>query len=127
MSPTLERFTRRCRTALVALSLLGFISAPQIASAQDSTSSGGAVKQGGDRKIKSKVTPDYPDVARKMHISGTVRVEATVEPDGKVRDARILGGSPLLGQEVINAVKKWRYEEATKETVENVEITFQQP
>ncbi len=80
--------------------------------AQDAPS--GDVKDHGGRKVKTSVKPAYPDVARQMHITGTVRLEATVAPDGKVRDTRVVGGSPLLAQEATNAVKKWKYEEAPK-------------
>jgi len=45
--------------------------------------------------------------------------------DGKVRDTKVIGGSPLLAQEAVTAVKKWKYEEASKESVENVEVVFQ--
>jgi TonB family protein len=90
--------------------------------AQDAPTS--EVKDHGGRKVKSSVKPFYPDVARQMHISGTVRLEATVAPDGKVRDTRVIGGSPLLAQEVAFAVKKWKYEEAPKETVEVVEVVY---
>jgi outer membrane biosynthesis protein TonB len=54
-----------------------------------------------------------------------VRLEATVAPDGKVRDTKVIGGSPLLVLEATTAVKKWKYEEAPKETVETVEVVFQ--
>lgn len=91
-------------------------------SAQDTSAD---VKDHGGRKVKTSVKPAYPDVARQLHITGTVRLEATVAPDGKVRDTRVLGGSPLLAQEATNAVKKWKYEDAPKETVETVEIVYQ--
>jgi TonB family protein len=97
--------------------------APVKSAAQDGAS--GDVKDHGGRKVKTSVKPAYPDVARQMHITGTVRLEATVAPDGKVRDTRIIGGSPLLAQEATYAVKKWKYEEAPKETVETVEIVYQ--
>jgi len=85
----------------------------------------GDVKDHGGRKVKVSTKPAYPDVARQMHITGTVRLEATVSPDGHVRDTRVIGGSPLLAQEAANAVKKWKYEEAPKETVETVEVVYQ--
>jgi TonB family protein len=85
----------------------------------------GDVKDHGGRRVKNSVKPVYPDVARQMHITGTVRLEATVAPDGKVRDTRVVGGSPMLAQEATNAVKKWKYEEAPKETVEVVEVVYQ--
>jgi protein TonB len=85
----------------------------------------GDIKDHGGRKVKSSVKPAYPDVARQMHITGTVRLEATVGPDGKVRETRIIGGSPMLAQEASFAVKKWKYEEAPKETIETVEVVYQ--
>jgi TonB family protein len=91
-------------------------------SAQDNPST--AVKAAGNRKVKSKVDPEYPELAHRMRISGTVRISATVAPDGRVKETKVLGGSPLLTVEAENAVKKWRFEDGPKETVEIIEIDF---
>jgi TonB family protein len=107
--------------ATLVLSSAGLLYTPARTLAQDS----GEVKNTGSRKVKNAVKPEYPAVARQMRITGTVRLEATVAPDGKVRDTKVLGGSPLLVQEATTAVKKWRYEETSKETVETVEVVFQ--
>lgn len=109
--------------ATLALSMASIALLPAKSLAQDGST--GEVKDHGGRKVKTSVKPVYPDVARQMHITGTVRLEATVAPDGKVRDARVVGGSPMLAQEATNAVKKWKYEEAPKETVEVVEVVYQ--
>jgi TonB family protein len=109
--------------ATMVLSSAGLLYSPAKGFAQDNST--GEVKEHGGRKVKSAVKPDYPAVARQMHVAGTVRLEATVTPDGKVRDTKVLGGSPLLAQEAATAVKKWRYEETAKETVETVEVVFQ--
>ena len=109
--------------AAIALSVSGISLAPVKTLAQDAPS--GDVKDHGGRKVKTSVKPAYPDVARQMHITGTVRLEATVAADGKVRDTRVVGGSPMLAQEATIAVKKWKYEEAPKETVEIVEVVYQ--
>jgi TonB family protein len=109
--------------AAIALSGASISLVPVKSLAQDTPS--GDIKEHGGRKVKSSVKPPYPDVARQMHITGTVRLEATVAPDGKVRDTRVVGGSPMLAQEASNAVKKWKYEEAPKETVEVVEVVYQ--
>ena len=111
-------------TAMSALAFAILPFAPAKGLAQDSGATGD-VKDHGGRKVKASVKPAYPDVARQMHITGTVRLEATVAPDGHVRDTRIVGGSPMLAQEASNAVKKWKYEENAKETVETVEIVYQ--
>jgi TonB family protein len=109
--------------AAIAISSASMTLLPVKSFAQDGST--GEVKDHGGRKVKTSVKPVYPDVARQMHITGTVRLEATVAPDGKVRDARVVGGSPMLAQEASNAVKKWKYEEAPKETVEVVEVVYQ--
>ena len=95
------------------------------AQGQTQANASGEVKDHGGRKVKTAVKPDYPAVARQMRVTGTVRLEATVAPDGKVRETKVIGGSPLLVQEAVTAVKKWKYEEASKETIENVEVVFQ--
>ena len=109
--------------AAIALSAASIALVPVKSLAQDSPS--GDIKDHGGRKVKTAVKPPYPEVARQMHITGTVRLEATVAPDGKVRDTRVVGGSPMLAQEASNAVKKWKYEESPKETVEVVEVVYQ--
>ena len=109
--------------ATVVLSSAGLLYTPVQGHAQDNATA--VVKDNGGRKVKTVVKPDYPQVARQMRVTGTVRLEATVAPDGKVRDAKVVGGSPLLVQEAVTAVKKWKYEEGSKETVETVEVVFQ--
>jgi len=109
--------------ATMVLSSAGLLYTAAQGRAQDNAS--GEVKDHGGRKIKTSVKPDYPQIARQMRVTGTVRLEATVAADGKVRDTKVIGGSPLLVQEAVTAVKKWKYEEATKESVENVEVVFQ--
>jgi len=109
--------------ATMVLSSAGLLYIPVPGRAQDNAS--GEVKDHGGRKIKTSVKPDYPQIARQMRVTGTVRLEATVAADGKVRETKVIGGSPLLAQEAVTAVKKWKYEEASKESVENVEVVFQ--
>jgi TonB family protein len=67
---------------------------------------GGAV--GNPTKIKD-VTPAYPAIARSARVSGTVQIELTVGPDGKVADWRVVRGVPLLDEAALDAVKQWEY------------------
>jgi TonB family protein len=76
------------------------------------------------RKVKSKVLPDYPELARQMNATGKVKIEATISADGKVTNTKVIGGSPLLIGAAQDAMKKWRYEPAAKESVEVVEFDF---
>ena len=117
--------SRRLFLASMLLISAGMVYGPARGLAQQTSNSAAEIKDHGGRKVKTFVKPDYPETARKLQISGTVRLEATVTPDGKVRDTKVIGGSPLLVQEATNAVKKWRYEDAPKETVETVEVVFQ--
>lgn len=80
----------------------------------------------GKRKVKSRTNPVLSDVARRMSISGKVRIELTISPDGHVKNARALGGHPLLVQPCLEAVKEWKYESAPEESVQIVEFEFKQ-
>jgi len=76
------------------------------------------------RKVVNRVLPSYPDIARNMHIKGAVRIEAVVAPNGTPKSTQILGGHPLLAQAADQAVRKWRWEPASGETRELVEVRF---
>ncbi len=80
----------------------------------------------GKRKAKTKVTPVYPELARKMNITGRVKVEAVIAPDGHVKSVRAVGGSPVLVQPCLDAVKEWRFDAAPEETLQLIEFNFGQ-
>lgn len=68
---------------------------------------GGNVLQG---KLIRPVTPVYPPLARQARISGTVKLNATVGRDGKVRELKVISGHPLLAPAAIEAVRQWLYQ-----------------
>jgi TonB family protein len=76
------------------------------------------------RKIVSQVTPEYPELAKKMQIRGTVKVEAVVAPNGKVKLTQVVGGSPVLAKAAVDAVEKWKWAPAPQETKELIELNF---
>lgn len=76
------------------------------------------------RKIKLRVSPEYPPLAKQLKVTGKVKIEATVALDGHVTSTKVLGGSPVLVVAALDALKKWRYESAPKETTEIVEFDF---
>ena len=78
-----------------------------------------------ERKITSRVAPSYPELAKKMHIHGMVRVEAVVRPNGFVKSTRVLGGNPVLVEAATEAVAKWKFESAPNETTEVVQLAFE--
>jgi TonB family protein len=77
-----------------------------------------------NRKVKSKVSPVYPELARRMNISGVVKVRVTVAANGSVKDAQLVGGHPVLATAAMDAVRKWRFETRPEETAETVEFRF---
>jgi TonB family protein len=77
------------------------------------------------RRAKSKVQPTYPDLARKMNITGTVKVAVVVSPNGTVKDAKVLGGHPVLASAALEAARKWRFEPAAMETSGVVDFKFE--
>jgi len=53
--------------------------------------------------------PEYPPIARVNYIQGIVSLKITVSPMGKVVEAHVIKGEPLLAAAAIEAVRKWRY------------------
>ena len=76
------------------------------------------------RKVKSRVSPAYPELARRMSIAGVVKVQVVVAPNGSVKNTKVVGGHPLLVNAAVDAVKKWRFEAASEETTGVVEFKF---
>ncbi len=83
-----------------------------------------SVDSSSDRKIKQKVAPAYPELAKHANITGTVKLEATILPNGSVKSVKLIGGHPLLAGAAEDALRKWRYEPATSETTTLVEFHF---
>lgn len=78
----------------------------------------------GARKITSKVTPQYPPLCRTLKISGRVKVEALVGPSGTVKSLEVKGGHPVLAEAAQNSVRQWKWEPASHETHESIELRF---
>jgi TonB family protein len=77
-----------------------------------------------NRKVKTKVAPAYPELARKMNIVGVVRVMITVTTTGTVKDVKLVGGHPVLANAALDAVKLWRFDPAPEESTGIVEFHF---
>jgi len=77
------------------------------------------------RHAKNKVQPAYPELARKMNISGTVKIEVVVSPNGTVKEARIVGGHPVLASAALDAAKKWRFDPAPAESSGVIDFKFE--
>jgi len=60
-----------------------------------------------------------------MNITGTVKVQVVVSPNGTVKEAKVLGGHPVLANAALDAVRKWRFEPAAVESSGLVDIKFE--
>jgi TonB family protein len=76
-----------------------------------------------ERKVITRVEPEYPDALKRLYIGGVVRVEVVVASNGAVKSTKLLGGSPILGQSTMKAVKQWRYASGAEETL-TVKLEF---
>jgi len=77
------------------------------------------------RKPKIKVSPLYPELARRMRITGTVRLQVVVAPNGQVKNTKAIGGHPILVNAAMDAMKQWKFEPAAVENSGVVEFKFQ--
>jgi len=77
-----------------------------------------------ERKVTLRVAPACPELARRMHIQGVVKLDVVVKANGTVKSTRVIGGNPVLVQAATDAVNKWKFESGPSETTELVQLTF---
>jgi TonB family protein len=78
-----------------------------------------------DRAIKSRVAPVYPELAKRMKITGVVKVEATVDADGKVLDVKPLAGNHMLSLAAEDGVRKWKFAPGEGTAAVPLDINFE--
>lgn len=76
------------------------------------------------RKILSNPTPSYPEVARRMRLVGTVKVQIVIAADGKIKETSFVGGHPVLVNAVEETLKTWKYAPGSGETTTLLEFNF---
>jgi TonB family protein len=79
-----------------------------------------------DRAVKSRVPPVYPEIAKRMKITGVVRLEVKVDAEGKVTDVKTLTGNRMLSAAAEDAVHKWKFVPGEGEATVTVDINFAQ-
>lgn len=79
---------------------------------------------GDTRPVKSRVAPVYPEIAKRMRVSGTVRLEADVDAQGKVIEVKELSGNHTLALAAKEALLQWKFAPAPSDTHESVAINF---
>jgi TonB family protein len=77
-----------------------------------------------DREVVSKAKVVVPEMAKRLKITGTVMLNATVEPNGTVKAVKTVMGEKMLVEAAKDAVMKWKYVPAEHETIEDVEVEF---
>jgi len=108
--------SRKLSLAIIMVALVA--TASLLSNAQNGSSANS------DRKVATRVAPVYPELAKRMHIHGVVKVEAIVRPNGAVKSTRVLGGNPVLVDAAQQAIAKWKFEPTQAETTEIVQLTF---
>lgn len=66
--------------------------------------------QTANRLLIHTVKPEYSPIARVNYIQGSVELRITVNPKGKVAEAHVIEGEPLLAAAALEAVRKWEYD-----------------
>ena len=107
----------RTRYFLLVLLLACILGIAGITRSQDSSNPAG-------RKVVRRTMPVYPAMAKKMNLSGTVKIFAVVAPDGSVKTTQPMGGSPLLIQAAQEAISTWKFAPASSESKELIELHF---
>jgi TonB family protein len=116
--PALNDMTRKPACVLL-LFLLAIICAAPLAGANV------PAEHHAGRKVLKKVLPAYPELARQLEIKGTVKLVVIVEPNGKVKSARALGGNPAFVEAAMRVIDKWKFEPTAEPSTETVEIQFE--
>ena len=116
--PIRHRLTGSLLAFLVSVGMVAF--SPLAAQTQS-----GQAHEELTRKTKTKVAPVYPDVARRISITGTVKVLVVVAPNGNLKSTKVVGGHPLLVNAAMDAIKRWKFEPAPEESTGIVEFKFQ--
>ncbi|MFY9852917.1 MAG: energy transducer TonB [Terracidiphilus sp.] len=82
------------------------------------------VRGGDTRAVKSRVSPVYPEIAKRMHIAGEVQLQVTVDAQGKVKDVKPVSGNHVLSSAAEDAVRQWKYVAGDGDSVVTVTINF---
>ena len=78
----------------------------------------------GNRKAVASPKPQYPQMAKDMHLHGAVKIEVLIAPNGQVRETKALGGHPVLVQAALTALKDWKFEAGSSDSIQVIEFRF---
>lgn len=76
------------------------------------------------RAIVSRVSPAYPELARRMHVSGKVVLLVSIQADGKVSATKVESGHALLAPAAQDAVSRWRFVPGPEASESEIDVNF---
>jgi TonB family protein len=76
------------------------------------------------RKALTNPEPPYPEVAKRLRLSGVVKVQVVIATDGKIKDVKVVGGHPIFVNSVEETLKSWKFAPSATETTTTLEFTF---
>jgi len=56
-----------------------------------------------------RVEPQYPMIAKQLHIQGVVILKAVISREGRIEQAETVQGQDLLSRAALEAVRQWKY------------------
>ena len=56
-----------------------------------------------------RVEPAYPNIAKTAGVQGAVLIKALISTEGRIEQAQVVSGSPLLAKAALEAIQQWRY------------------
>lgn len=59
--------------------------------------------------VTTKVSPEYPSMARQLKVEGRVDLEAVVGENGAVEQVNIVSGNPILTRPAAESLKRWKF------------------
>ncbi|HVL68714.1 MAG TPA: M56 family metallopeptidase [Vicinamibacterales bacterium] len=75
-------------------------------------------------EVLFEVKPQYSPEAMRAGVEGTIETEVTIGTDGRVTDARVLRGLPMLDDQALAAVRQWRFKPLPQPVTTTIELTF---
>lgn len=116
--PSTARISRRSYLAVLLASFALIIPVLSLCSGS------GFADDTSERRVKIRISPTYPEIARRMGLRGVVRLQIVVAPNGNVKETKVIGGHPILVTAAEDAVKKWKFEPSSVESTGTVELSF---
>jgi periplasmic protein TonB len=63
--------------------------------------------------VVTKITPEYPVMARQLHLAGSVTIEIVIAENGSVESVNAVAGNPVLTRPAMDSLKRWKFKPFT--------------